>query len=618
MKYLFLFTHSPVQSFIAQARKTHDLWAGSRILSELTKTAGKFFEKKGAKIIYPYDLESKSLSNRVLGEIEITAESELLKQIGEEAEQAVRECFRKIADDAFNKACGKRFPKPAGFDEQIEQHLDIRWLFYPIEENYVQAYQNLSELAAAMKNSRDFAQFGKGQGEQGRNCSLDGSRNALFYRPHTSGKRLAYLPKQAVELSPKYEDIPFKFLKPGEALSAISLSKRYYRHIDSFPRTSAVALMDYFEKIKGNDLRNLFSKDEFDEELYFEENLTPKYFQQEGLELHLLDKVKSIIDKLPKPTTRYYALLAFDGDNMGKWLSGEFLELKNESELHSFHQKFSEKLADFAKYASDYLEPPRGQSVYAGGDDFLGFINLTSLFSVLEQLRSKFEELVNVELEKQFKLKYKMTFSAGVVVSHYRTPLHIVLQQVRCAEKDAKKSIRPDDKAASTVDSTKNSGKSNQVIDKDALTINLMKRSGESNQAILPWYHGDVFVPNELKKVIDGLSNGFSDTFARRLAAEFQNPSKQTHQGMFLSELHRLIIRAAPEGLGREKTQCEIKQLYDTLKFLLEAEKILWGQSSEKINHDVLNNFIETLKVAMFLQRHIKSSVEEISNADSN
>jgi len=38
-KYLFLFTISPVQSFIAQARKTKDLYDGSKLLTDLIKVA---------------------------------------------------------------------------------------------------------------------------------------------------------------------------------------------------------------------------------------------------------------------------------------------------------------------------------------------------------------------------------------------------------------------------------------------------------------------------------------------------------------------------------------------------------------------------------------------------
>lgn len=36
--YLFLFTIGPVQEFIAAARRTRDLWAGSQLLSELSRT----------------------------------------------------------------------------------------------------------------------------------------------------------------------------------------------------------------------------------------------------------------------------------------------------------------------------------------------------------------------------------------------------------------------------------------------------------------------------------------------------------------------------------------------------------------------------------------------------
>jgi len=40
-QYLFLFTIGPVQSFIAQARKTRDLYAGSAILGEIIGAENK-------------------------------------------------------------------------------------------------------------------------------------------------------------------------------------------------------------------------------------------------------------------------------------------------------------------------------------------------------------------------------------------------------------------------------------------------------------------------------------------------------------------------------------------------------------------------------------------------
>ena len=55
-KYLFLYTVGPVQSYIEQSRKTHDLYAGSRILSELTECViEEIIKKNGAnEIVFPY------------------------------------------------------------------------------------------------------------------------------------------------------------------------------------------------------------------------------------------------------------------------------------------------------------------------------------------------------------------------------------------------------------------------------------------------------------------------------------------------------------------------------------------------------------------------------------
>jgi len=68
---------------------------------------------------------------------------------------------------------------------------------------------------------------------------------------------------------------------------------------------------------------------------------------------------------------------------------------KIKGNLKEFHKKLSEKLLDFGKWATDYLTAPLGKTVYAGGDDFLGFVNLKHLFSVMKELRSKFDEIVN-------------------------------------------------------------------------------------------------------------------------------------------------------------------------------------------------------------------------------
>ncbi len=51
--HLLLVTLGPVQDFIAQARRTRDLWYGSHLLSELGRAAARALVDGGAKLIFP-------------------------------------------------------------------------------------------------------------------------------------------------------------------------------------------------------------------------------------------------------------------------------------------------------------------------------------------------------------------------------------------------------------------------------------------------------------------------------------------------------------------------------------------------------------------------------------
>jgi len=126
-KYLFLFTLGPVQTFIAQARKTQDLYAGSQLLSDLCRIGTKAIEQYQGEVIFP-SKSNEFFPNRFLAEI--PEQSTSFKEIGECVESRVRTAFEIIAGNIL-KQHGLR--KPTGFDDQIENHLDIHWAFYPIQ-----------------------------------------------------------------------------------------------------------------------------------------------------------------------------------------------------------------------------------------------------------------------------------------------------------------------------------------------------------------------------------------------------------------------------------------------------------------------------------------------------
>ncbi|HEU5014885.1 MAG TPA: type III-B CRISPR-associated protein Cas10/Cmr2, partial [Roseiflexaceae bacterium] len=75
-EYLFLFTIGPVQDFIAAARRTRDLWAGSQLLSELSRTAAKTLrDDYDAQLIFPApddtdkDLKKHDVVYRILASV---------------------------------------------------------------------------------------------------------------------------------------------------------------------------------------------------------------------------------------------------------------------------------------------------------------------------------------------------------------------------------------------------------------------------------------------------------------------------------------------------------------------------------------------------------------------
>ena len=52
-EHLLLISIGPVQDFIAQARRTRDLWFGSHLLSELSRAGSKRIADDGGELIFP-------------------------------------------------------------------------------------------------------------------------------------------------------------------------------------------------------------------------------------------------------------------------------------------------------------------------------------------------------------------------------------------------------------------------------------------------------------------------------------------------------------------------------------------------------------------------------------
>lgn len=565
-KYLFLYTIGPVQSFIASARKTHDLWSGSFLLSELSrKTALHAQNKYKANPVFPaVDAGKKFMPNRFL----VFIEAEDISQVGRELVIHTRTLLQQRADEALHNVKGK----PDGFDKQLDQFLQIHWAALPCEkEQYPDKFADIERMLAAAKNVRAFKPL---QEEPGRKCSLSGERIALFY---DARKKPWCIVPHAVPVS------GFR-LNPGEAMDTIGFIKRLGYPRTSLPSTAEISLRDFLSSFKERKslekYRDHFGP-HFDEQLYYKENLTDSYFRKQGIPEKLLskakDKLAEIYDEAEKEKLifqKYYAVVMLDGDNVGAWLSGS--KFNNESQfsrekLLDYHEHLSEKLGSYARDVDVLFstQKEKGELIYCGGDDVLAFVNLTHLISVLKYLRGKLPDLDGTG---------RYTATAGVVVAHYKTPLSEVLKWVRKIEKEAK---HFDEK------------------EKNKLAIAVLKHSGEIEKCVIPWYLLD---NTPVLDILHRLRSAWKDellsaSFVRQLFRSFQrllnDKGEFENENLLSVELGRLIKRSRLEkgktGAGKENIDILVKQLN---QFLIENQK--------------LKDFMSFLSIADFMERKVK------------
>jgi len=570
-QYLFLFTIGPVQSFIAQARKTQDLYAGSFLLSYLIDSA---MEKLSAQLnscefIFPHKA-IKSKPNRFIA----TIESDDIAEIGNELKEYVREEFQLITTKVLSNI---DLDAPDSLESQVKTHLQVNWVALPLDEDdYAGTYEKLERYLGAIKNVRKFQQLK----ETGRKCSLCGERNVLFYR----GRKRAYTTDHAISLDGQ----PLKYMHDGEGICAVCFTKRfadkYFKngYVRNYPSTAEVALMDSLNKLDSgllDEYRRIFGKN-FDTELYYEDNLTERYFEKYNYPVGKREEAKAKLVEIHKIAKekglkfcKYYAILMLDGDSMGRWLSGEFLEKK--TELKEFHKKLTEELGNYAecvdgeKSEDGIIKEPKGKLVYAGGDDVLAFVNLNHLLPVMKELRTRFPKFKDFGFE--IKDNKKSSASAGIAIAHYKTPLSEVLKWARKMEKEAK-----------SIDD-----------DKDAFAIAALKRSGEIRKTVFKWQYGTPSVIEVLEHLIQSLNQEkISNKFIKSLGLEFRRLMDKEGQykdsDIIKTEMKRWIARSCMLDKGRKKRAVD-----DLTKKLV----MLYTNSKS------LDNFLSALEIADFIER---------------
>ncbi|OOP56361.1 MAG: hypothetical protein AYP45_09945 [Candidatus Brocadia carolinensis] len=179
-----------------------------------------------------------------------------------------------------------------------------------------------------------------------------------------------------------YEPITLRYLRAGEGTCAVCFTKRLLDKASvndyeaSFPSTANIALFEAFNQLKEkrSDLIRLINSDDYEPQDIFaiKNDNTIEDDTKKDATQKLYDALKE--NKIDYSS--YYAVMLFDGDSMGEWLSGDRIK---EGRLKEFHEALTGKLGDFANKVRNIIKEPKGVTVYAGGEDFLGFFNLNHL-----------------------------------------------------------------------------------------------------------------------------------------------------------------------------------------------------------------------------------------------
>lgn len=461
--YIVILSIGPVQSMIASARRSRDLWSGSWLLSELAKACAKFFKDKNAELIFPYvnndkDLQENSdfsVGNKIQVRVSVKDKQELDKIICQ-----AKEAVKKRLKDESDKALAKLNPKDIRTDiwhAQIKDFVEIQSAWAKIDnDDYLSAVQLASKVLAARKATRDF--------DPSAHCpyqselmipksSLDGLRETVLKEnqdaPADEREKVSNGTRQKLSLAKSeqldavgvikrlgFGDKAEQFTPISRVMADAWINNLIKEGVDFTPIKEICDILvnlGVITRVKGN--QGIYKDFAYDAQLLYSSRLDAEKREWQGKDdavIDWLDKLKKQLNplwqKYGQPYT-YGALLLADGDRMG--------ELLDKAQNLEQHQEITQALSKFASGVADIMRKHRGHCIYAGGDDVLGFVPLDRAYTCANELQQTFfNELEDIAGE--LKADKNPTLSVGLAVCHIMTPLGVIRELADQAEKHAK------------------------------------------------------------------------------------------------------------------------------------------------------------------------------------
>jgi hypothetical protein len=579
-KSLLKFQIGPVQDFIAQARSTRDLWSGSYLLSWLVASGLNCLMQKGGEaglnpsqlgscMVFPRlesqplmqkfqpslfppppavddrndELLTPNLTNLFLAELELEAGK--AAEMACDIEQAIQNEWKNIAKECW-KFGGDLLTGDveARFHRQVASLLHIAWQVTPLvdDETASQVLKSIPLSKAlqakisgadgtalsfpttlalnswqldAVRQVRDFSGCRDSNchpGKHNEKDSLTGREEQIvggrdWWKDKVKEKPVTVTSKDGKTRKVQWE-ILFRERQASEHFSAVTFIKRVWH----------LAVLEQEHGLESGHRRDSRGKQfPFPSTLHIASHDPAKNED---------DPREPQTDEAPDDL-KYFAVLTMDGDEMGKWMSGEkFPKPASKDDL----QEFSLCLSTFGlKCARPIVEACDGRLIYSGGDDVVALLPADTALQCAGFLRAAFKgqpsfiaslaalagRLLTAHQKKAkqqgkvigdqhddyglskhlqlaaagklfaegtqagdlilhssgqpeaLRLPANADVSAGIAIAHFKSPLQDVVREAQAAERRAK-----------------------GQLGRSAVAITLMKRSGEITEWGCKWESG--------------------------------------------------------------------------------------------------------------------------------
>lgn len=474
----------PVQDFIAQARRTRDLWFGSHLLSELGRAAATALIDGGGLLVFPaLDPGSPQLSptlgpfdeqgepafavpNKLLAYFpegttaaDVSQVAQLVRrsidqrwwQLAEEVrtDRRVVELLASEVASAEESARGRSPSSKAPvsvWSEQVGSLIEsyVAWTAFDGDDpgGYTKARSDLDRAISMRKTLRQFGQDVHGRPGAPKS-SLDGGRVSVLGRA-----------RDTLNARSKFR------IGRQEHLDAVGVIKRCGGKPEQFLPVANVSLAPWIawrRGKRGGDLLDRLQQDPraqkfgrvvlptpagraltVDAQCLLEDRLPTLFEESTGerdpaaVREFTREFVHPLLRRLPdggRPPHPYVAVLMADGDRMGEAL-GALEQFKDQRRL-------SDRLSSFAARAREIVELAMGSLVYAGGDDVLAFVPLATALGCAQELRAEFARIMEDALTNHPDAP-RPTLSVGLGVGHLMVGMGELLDLGRSAERLAK------------------------------------------------------------------------------------------------------------------------------------------------------------------------------------